>query len=168
MADLKRARSATAALTLAAMVLAAGAACAGSGGPEAPEGYGALPPKSVPVEFVGDWRVYSETIFFDAGGSGGTDSGASTTRQLSLSDDGTWEFGGSTGRWYVTSIDADDWAGWGVEAYGPDRKMTLEGWNDDVGSGPAEESAAGVDFFWVIYRVDEPDPGVVHVKFGHP
>jgi hypothetical protein len=55
-----------------------------------------------------------------------------------------------------------------VEEYGPQRKVVLEGWNDDVADGPIEESEAGVDFLWVVYRVDDPSPGVVQMKFGHP
>lgn len=152
-----------AALALAALAAEAGAACGGS------NGQGAGPPQSAaPVEFVGDWRVYSETLLYDAGGGGGSDSSASTTRELSLNDDGTWEFGSSNGTWYVTTIDAADWSRWGVEEYGPQRKVVLEGWNDDFADGPIEDSEAGVDFLWVIYRVDEPSPGVVQMKFGHP
>ncbi|MDP2673599.1 MAG: hypothetical protein Q8Q00_01680 [Dehalococcoidia bacterium] len=150
---------------LTAVLVAAGAACGGPNG----TGGGAGPPQSAaPVEFAGQWRVYSETLFYDAGGSGGSDSGSSTTRELSLHEDGTWEFGSSNGTWYVTAIDAADWSRWGVEDYGPQRKVVLEGWNDDFGDGPIEESEAGVDFLWVIYRVDEPSPGVVQMKFGHP
>jgi hypothetical protein len=156
---------AAAAGLLTVLVAAAGTACGGSNLP----GGGAGPPQSAaPVEFVGDWRVYSETLFYDAGGSGGSDSGASTTRELSLNDDGTWEFGSSNGTWYVTAIEAGDWSRWGVEEYGPQRKVVLEGWNGDVADGPIEESEAGADFLWVIYRVDEPSPGVVQMKFGHP
>ena len=153
-----------AALAAAALAVAAGTACGGSKGP----GGGGPPQSAAPVEFVGNWRVYSETLFYDAGGSGGSDPSASTTRELSLNDDGTWEFGSSNGTWYVTTIDAADWSRWGVEEYGPQRKIVLEDWNDDVADGPVEDSEAGVDFLWVIYRVDEPSPGVVQMKFGHP
>ena len=147
------------------MLAAATAGCAGSAGP----GGGADPPQSAAaVELAGDWRVYSETLFYDTGGSGGSDAGASTTRELSLNDDGTWEFGSSNGAWYVTAIDAGDWSRWDVEEYGPQRKIVLEGWNADVAGGPIEESDAGVDFLWVIYRVGEPSAGVVQMKFGHP
>ena len=161
-----RTHAAAAAGFLAVLVLAAvTAGCPGSNG----SGGGAGPPRSAaPVEFVGGWRVYSETLFYDAGGSGGSDSSASTTRELSLNDDGTWEFGSSNGTWNVTAIDAGDWSRWGVEEYAPQRKVILEGWNGDVADGPIEESEAGADFLWVIYRVDEPSPGVVQLKFGHP
>jgi len=162
---LTRTHAAATAGFLAVLVLAA--ATAGCGGSN-DRGGGGPPQSAAPVEFVGDWRVYSETLFYDAGGSGGSDPSASTTRELSLNEDGTWEFGSSNGTWYVTTIDAADWNRWGVEDYGPQRKVVLEGWNDDVADGPIEESEAGVDFLWVIYRVDEPSPGVVQMKFGHP
>ena len=146
----------------AVLVAAAGTGCGGSNGP------GGGPPQSAPpVEFVGDWRVYSETLFYDAGGSGGSDSAASTTRMLVLKDDGTWEFGSSAGSWYVTSIDPSYWDRWGSTPYGPERKIVLDGWNGGVADGPVEELAGAVDFVWVIYRVDAPDPGTVQMKFGH-
>ncbi len=119
------------------------------------------------AELVGEWRIYSETLFLDAGGGGGTDSRASVSRALTLSDDGTWEFGPSGGDWHVTSIDSSDWDSWGTAPYGPERKIVLEGWNDGVGEGPIEESENGVNFLWVIYRVDDPEPGTVQMKFGH-
>jgi len=150
----------------AILVAVAGAACGGSSGRDDVTG---LPPQSAaPVEFAGQWRVYSETLYYDAGGSGGSDSGSSTTRELGLREDGTWEFGSSRGSWYVATIDAADWERWGVEDYGPQRKVVLEGWSEGVGDGPIEESDAGVDFLWIIYRVDEPSAGVVQMKFGHP
>jgi len=122
---------------------------------------------TVDISLTGEWRVYSETLFYDAGGSGGSDSGASTTRMLVLKDDGAWEFGSSGGSWYVTSIDPSDWDRWGSAPYGPERKIVLEGWNGDMGDGPVEEYEGGIDFFWVIYRVDAPYPGTVQMKFGH-
>ena len=85
-----------------------------------------------------------------------------------MDEDGNWEFGSSQGIWYVASIDPQDWDRWSVQPYGPERKVVLDGWNGQVADGPIEEYEGGVDFFWVIYRVDEPDPGVVQMKFGHP
>src|SRR3990172_3474612 len=87
---------------LAVLVLAAAAAgCSGSAGP----GGGAGPPPSAAaVELVGGWRVYSETLFYDTGGSGGSDAGASATRELSLNGDGTCEFGSSNAAGDVTAI----------------------------------------------------------------
>ena len=112
---------------------------------------------------VGEWRIYSETLFYDAGGSGGSDASASVTRSLALYDDGSWEFGSSSGTWFTSPIDPSDWDRWGTAPYGPETKIVLEGWNEDSGDGPIEGS---VDFFWVIYRVDDPDPGTVQMKFG--
>ncbi len=119
------------------------------------------------ADLAGEWRIYSETLFLDAGGGGGTDSSGSVTRTLTLSDDDTWEFGSSGGDWHVTSIDPSDWDSWETAPYGPERKIVLDGWNDSIGEGPIEESERGVDFLWVIYRVEEPDPGTVQMKFGH-
>ena len=151
-----------------ASALAAAVASGCGGSNSADRGPGQPPQAAAPVELAGEWRVYSETLFYDAGGSGGADSGASTTRKLSLHDDATWEFGGSNGTWYVAAIATADWERWGVEGYGPQRKIVLENWNGNVADGPIEESGSGLDFLWVIYRVDEPSPGVVQMKLGHP
>lgn len=123
---------------------------------------------TIQPQFVGSWRIYSESIYFDAGGGGGTDTSASLTRKLDLYENGTWEFGSSTGTWFTAFIDPADWDRWGADPYGPESKIVLEGWNGDVGDGPIEESGGDVDFFWLIYHVDEPDPGTVFIKFGHP
>jgi len=153
------------------------AACGGGGSgkerSEPPESYGASieSPHSEDSRdelLTGDWRIYSETLFFDAGGSGGSDSSASVTRKLHLDEDGTWEFGSSQGTWYVATIEPLDWDRWQVQPYGPAVKIVLDGWNGQVGDGPIEEYESGVDFFWVIYRVDDPSPGAVQMKFGHP
>ena len=120
---------------------------------------------SADPEFVGRWRIYSERISFDAGGANNI---SPVTRDLNLHEDGEWDFGSSSGSWFIASIDPDDWDRWGADPYGPERKIVLDGWNEDVGDGPIEESEGTVDFFWVIYHVDDPDPGIVQVKFGHP
>ena len=117
---------------------------------------------------AGAWRVYSQALFYDAGGSGGSDAGASTTRRLHLSGDGGWAFGSSRGTWYVTAIDPADWQRWDVEPYGPELKVVLDGWSGQVVDGPIEGDESGVSFFWMIYRVDDPSPGVLQTKFGHP
>ncbi len=116
--------------------------------------------------FVGKWRVYSERIFYDIGGAGAL--GISVSRNLEIKD-GSWNFGDSNGKWTVSEITADDWARWGVDSYGPKRKMTLEGWNKGVADGPIEESEGNVDFIWVIYHVEPPlveNAGTVWIKFG--
>ncbi len=117
--------------------------------------------------FVDSWRIYSEYIYYDAGGSGGSDSSASGTTRLELNADGTWQFGSSAGSWTIEPIAPSDWDRWGVSAYGPERKVVLQGWKGGVEDGPIEESAGYVDFVWVIYHVDSPDPGLIYIKFGH-
>ena len=117
--------------------------------------------------FVDSWRIYSEYIYYDAGGSGGSDSSASGTTRLDLDADGTWQFGSSAGSWTIEPIAPSDWDRWGVSAYGPERKVVLQGWNGGVEGGPIEESGGYVDFVWVIYHVDSPDPGLIYIKFGH-
>ena len=146
-----------------AFVVPLALACGGgSGGGDDVEGGGSQ--ASAEPQILGAWRIYSERIDFDAGGGNTIEP---VTREMNLYDDGTWEFGSSSGTWYVTVIDPSDWGRWGVEPYGPERKMVLEGWNDDSGDGPIEESEGGVDFIWVIYQVDDPDPGTIQLKFGY-
>lgn len=117
--------------------------------------------------FVDSWRIYSEYIYYDAGGSSGSDSSASGTTRLDLNADGTWQFGSSAGYWSIEPIAPPDWDRWGMSAYGPERKVVLQGWNGGVEGGPIEEAAGNVDFVWVIYHVDSPDPGLIYIKFGH-
>ncbi len=117
--------------------------------------------------FAGSWRVYSERIFYDIGGAGAL--GISVTRNLELFGDGKWKFGDSAGTWSVTEISSGDWSRWGVDSYGPTRKMTLDGWNNAIADGPIEETSGRIDFIWVIYHVEPPlvqNAGTVWIKFG--
>lgn len=121
---------------------------------------------AAPRELVGSWRIYSARLFYDVGGAGTVDT--TITRRIELNADGTWRFGDSKGTWSVSPISAEDWKRWGIDAYKPTRKITLNNWNGGVASGPIEESSQ-VDFFWVIYRAEPPAvsaPGTVHMKFG--
>lgn len=128
---------------------------------------------SMNAAFVRTWRVYSERLFYDEGGGGTTlsaSSGTAVTQTLKLKSDGTWAYGDSSGTWKVSAVAADDWKTWGIDPYGPTRKMTLDGWNKGSASGPIEEEAGAVNFVWVLYRVGPPTvskPGTVHMKFGH-
>lgn len=125
-------------------------------------------PNPNPKEFAGLWREFSSRMFYDAGGGGAL--GAGSGVPLEINSDGTWKFGGSAGKWQIEAIQGTDWKKWGVESYGPTRKMVLNGWNKDVADGPVEESDEGVDFIWAIYRVGSPtvsSPGQVQVKYGH-
>ena len=122
-------------------------------------------------EFVGSWRVYSQRIFYDEGGAGSygaASEGTTSSTKLEIKKDKKWSYGSSSGTWEVSEITDTDWSSWKIDSYGPTRKMTLEGWNKGIASGPIEED--GVNFIWVIYRVQPPiseKPGMVNMKFGH-
>ncbi|MBM3232652.1 hypothetical protein FJZ18_00600 [Candidatus Pacearchaeota archaeon] len=122
--------------------------------------------------FSGTWRVYSERLFYDEGGGGTTlsaSTGTAVTQKLSLNVDGTWSYGESKGTWKTSSINDEDWKAWGIESYGPIRKIILEGWNKGTASGPVEVNMERVDFIWVLYRTGPPTVskhGTVHLKFG--
>lgn len=118
--------------------------------------------------FVGSWRIFSERIFYDIGGGGSA--AVPVTRNLELLKDGTWRFGDSQGTWTVTEITSDDWTRWGVNPYGPTRKVVLDKWNNAVADGPVEETKGYVDFIWVIYHVEPPqvqNAGTIWMKFWH-
>lgn len=118
--------------------------------------------------FVGSWRIFSERIFYDIGGAGSA--AVPVTRNLELLKDGTWKFGDSKGKWTVTEITSEDWARWGINSYGPTRKITMDGWNKATADGPVEEEKNQIDFIWVVYHVEPPqvqNAGTVWLKFGH-
>ncbi len=122
---------------------------------------------SMAPEIVRKWRVYSEAIFYDAGGNNFLETPVTTL--LDIRADQTWSFGSSTGTWSVQAIQESDWDRWGVPSYGPTRKLVLNGWNSDTNDGPIEESGDRVDFMWVIYRVGPPavqSAGQIQMKFG--
>ncbi|HLD62633.1 MAG TPA: PsbP-related protein [Candidatus Norongarragalinales archaeon] len=126
-----------------------------------------LASSSTAPELVRKWRVYSQSIFYDEGGSNFLETPASTL--LELKADQTWSFGSSSGAWSVQAISEGDWAKWGMPSYGPTRKLVLNGWNGDVGDGPIDETESRADFMWVIYRVGPPaveKPAQIQMKFG--
>ncbi len=120
---------------------------------------------------VGSWRAYPQNLYFDAGGSLRVNTPSS--RKLELKANGKWAFGSSSGTWKIEDIKNADWKKWGVNSYGPKKKIVLNNWNKKGADGPIEESSTvkgRVDFMWVIYRVDPPvvkAPGIMHAKFGH-
>lgn len=119
------------------------------------------------ARFAGNWRIFSERIFYDIGGAGalGTNSG----RNLEIKEDGSWNFGDSKGTWSVTPITDQDWKRWDVNSYGPTKKITFTGWNKAAADGPVEEDGGRIDFIWVIYHVEPPlveNAGTVWLKFG--
>ncbi|MBI2660579.1 hypothetical protein HYX07_05445 [Candidatus Woesearchaeota archaeon] len=118
--------------------------------------------------FVGSWSIFSERIFYNIGGAGSM--AVPVTRNLELLKDGAWKFGDSNGKWTMTEITSEDWTRWGVNPYGPTRKVVLDKWNNAVADGPVEESKGYVEFIWVIYHVEPPqvqNAGTVWMKFGH-
>lgn len=123
------------------------------------------------ANLVGAWRVYSEKLFYDKGGSSYLNL-SMTTRNLELTVFGTWNFGDSSGAWSVEKITEEDWKEWGIDAYGPTKKLVLDGWSGSKATGPIEESEENdrINFFWVVYRAEPPTvhtPGTVFIKFGH-
>jgi predicted small lipoprotein YifL len=133
----------------------------------APAPTAAPAPSNTDPQLVGSWRFYSESLYYDAGGGGVMDSSEVVGTDLVLYEDGSWEFGSSSGWWSVAAIDGSEWDRWLVSPYGPTRKILLQGWNGGTGDGPLDEETGYVDFVWVIYHVDSPDPGTVYIKFGH-
>lgn len=120
-------------------------------------------------EFAGDWRILSERLYYDIGGGTPWSQGG-TSQDLHLSADGAWRFGGSTGRWEIQPITANDWTTWRVKPYGPKQKIVVHGWNQSDATGPIEESGQEISFVWIIYHVTPPTvkaPGLVYIKFGH-
>jgi hypothetical protein len=126
----------------------------------------APPPTAANGRIVGSWRTYSERIAYDAGGSATFTS--PLTPILNLNPDGTWEWSSSRGTWSMVPIEAGDWVRWGIASYTPASKVVLANWSRGVSAdGPTEESEQRVNFVWVIYRVAEPRPATIQLKFGH-
>jgi len=115
---------------------------------------------------VGVWRPHAQSIEYDAGAINSIKK--PVTRKLTISSDGTWEYG-STGTWEVELIEEKDWERWKMASYGPTKKIVLHGWNNAIGDGPIDEGTAGVDFIWVIYRSEKLSlgPATISIKFGH-
>lgn len=118
-------------------------------------------------ELVRKWRLYSEGAYYDSGEINILDRPPAS--YLELKEDSTWQFRGATGTWEVQDISEDDWASWGVNSFGPTRKIVLYGWNNDRVDGPIEESGGRADFIWVIYRAGPPEVkslAQIQMKFG--
>lgn len=110
-------------------------------------------------KFVGAWRVFSDSIYYP---DGGFSYRTTPDSLLAIHEDGTWSFATFSGTWRTENISADDWAAWGVNPYGPIRKIILDGLPGSMGA-PIEEDLAAIRFLWAIY--DEPE-GRVWQKFG--
>lgn len=113
---------------------------------------------------AGDWRILTETIFFDSGLS---QQATPVTTVLSLSADGTWTFGTSSGTWSVSDLAASDWTTWNGTAGAQTRKVILEGWDGCPGDGPIDEAGGVVDNIWIVYAYSSEvsGDGDVWLKF---
>lgn len=115
---------------------------------------------------VGVWRAHRQSIVYD---SGATNSIKPGTRKLTISEDGTWEFG-TRGTWEFKPIEDKDWDKWNIGSLGGQtKKIVLNGWNNGVGDGPIEFGTEGVDFIWVVYRSEKLSlgPATIQIQFGH-
>lgn len=121
---------------------------------------------SLDQSVVGVWRPHNQEIKYDAGGTNSIE--RPVTRRLTISSDGTWEFG-SKGTWEVKPIEDNDWKKWDRNPHGSTKKIVLHGWNNAIGDGPIDEGTAGVDFILVIYHSDKLalGPATIYMKFGH-
>ncbi|MBI5046891.1 hypothetical protein HZC07_04130 [Candidatus Micrarchaeota archaeon] len=118
---------------------------------------------------VGSWRVYSAVTYFDSGGGGGLRNSSFGGEKLSINSDGTWQFGASSGTWTTSSVSTEDWNKWGVDSYGPTKKMIIYNWNGEEVDGPIEETDGRIDFIWMIYRIkgsSTGENGQVQIKYG--
>lgn len=122
---------------------------------------------TVDATLAGNWRVLSEIIYFTNGLVSPVDVTEVTTL-LVLDASGSWQFGSSSGTWGVSDIVDSDWTTWGTSAYGPTRKITLNGWNNSTSTGPIDETNGVVDYLWAIYGYtsDTNGPGTMWMKFG--
>lgn len=84
------------------------------------------------------------------------------TRLLELRNN-RWTFSSSSGLYTIGTIEPRDWDRWGVQPYGPTRKIILFDWNKDIADGPIEETQDGIDFIWVIYKADPSAQGSRYV-----
>src|SRR3989338_1387080 len=105
------------------------------------------------LSLIGKLGLHTKEILFKS----------ETTRMLEIKADKTWTFGTSQGTWKVSEISEEDWNKWGIDPYKPKKKIVLENFGDDGGSGPIEAYGGEISFFWVIYKTTNPETGQ-HVK----
>jgi hypothetical protein len=108
-------------------------------------------------ELAGMWRAYSARIYYDEGGGGST---GGFTVPLELTADGQWHFGKSHGTFKVSQITDDDWARWGVNSYGPTRKVTFNDWSSSTADGHMDIWNVNRDLVRVTHRAGRLEPMV--------
>ncbi len=126
---------------------------------------------STVLSLNGIWHSFSSYFYYDAGGGGGGAGGGAALRM----NGNHWYYGTSSGTFKVAPITAADWKHWGIQPYGPTKKIIWSHWGKQgTADGPIEtERIKGrlhVDFLWVIYHENPPIvqyPGTVWLKFGH-
>jgi len=107
------------------------------------------------LSLIGRWGIHFTPLRKDEKGKWVQKS--ETTTILELKSDKTWAFGTSHGTWKVLPIEDDDWEKWSIKSYGPKKKIVLDGFADDGGSGPIEAYKGEVSFFWVVYKTTNPE-----------
>ena len=112
-------------------------------------------------KFVGDWRVYSQSIYTK---DGDFRYPPTPNTLLTIKEDGTWNFEGLQGTWEIDLIKDEDWKEWDIKNYGPLRKIVFKNWNKTIVKGPIEEDAAIIKFIWSIEIYQ--DGGSRWLKFG--
>ena len=113
----------------------------------------------------GEWMAYSKGVYYDDGDFRYPETPGT---MLLINEDKTWDYSSFKGKWEVSPVTEDDWSIWGIISYGPAKKLTLYGWNDDIASGPIEGEGTP-QFIWVIYRAGPPfekAASQVQMKFG--
>lgn len=116
---------------------------------------------------AGGWRMLTQDNYYDTGGEEHLFS--PTTLLLELKSDGTWQFGKMAGTWTATGLKDEDIKLWNMRDAAVKSKITLNGWENGIAEGPITESEKGVEFIWLIYRVQPPNaqwPGQTRIKFG--
>lgn len=131
--------------------------------------------QGIPIPSAGGWQVLQESICYQAGGC---NVGSNAFDTLNINSDGTWSFGGSSGKWSVSQTTTDDASQWSYALADPSTtttkfpyKITLDGWNGGSATGPLELSSDNiVNFIWLIYPYDKSTigPALIVMKFYLP
>lgn len=122
--------------------------------------------KSLDNSIAGTWRVMSMRTDYKSGFS--ETIVRTNTMRVSINPDHTWKFSSSSGTWKIADIKSSDWKEWGINSYGPTKKIILNNWNKKSGSGPIEISNGNVDAIWIIYQYisSTKGPGIEQMKVG--